>query len=36
MPPDGFSYPKGTAKKFMRSDIEQAVTRDFARDAALI
>jgi hypothetical protein len=29
MPPDGFSYTKGTPKKFTRSDLEGAVTREF-------
>jgi hypothetical protein len=32
MPPDGFSYTKGTPKKFMRSDLEGAVTREFCAE----
>ena len=32
MPPDGFSYTKGTPKKFMRSDLESAVTREFCAE----
>ena len=29
MPPDGFSYAKGTPKQFTRTDIQRAVTREF-------
>jgi hypothetical protein len=29
MPPAGFSYVKGEAKQFFRSDLENAVTREF-------
>jgi hypothetical protein len=29
MPPDGFCYTKGTPRTFSRSDIENAVTREF-------
>jgi hypothetical protein len=29
MPPDGFSYTKGTPKKFARSDLARAVTWEF-------
>jgi hypothetical protein len=29
MPPEGFSYTKGTPKQFTRSDLERAVTREF-------
>ena len=29
MPPDGFAYTKGTPKQFSRSDLENAVTREF-------
>jgi hypothetical protein len=32
MPPDGFSYTKGTPKKFMRSDLQGAVTREFCAE----
>ena len=32
MPPDGFSYVKGDAKRFTRSDIEGAVTREFCAE----
>jgi hypothetical protein len=32
MPPDGFSYIKGTPKQFTRSDIEGAVTREFCAE----
>ena len=32
MPIAGFSYTKGTPKKFSRSDLEQAVTREFCAD----
>jgi hypothetical protein len=32
MPPDGFSYTKGTPKQFTRSDLEQAVTREFCAE----
>jgi hypothetical protein len=32
MPPDGFSYTKGTPKKFTRSDLEGAVTREFCAE----
>jgi hypothetical protein len=29
MPPDGFAYSKGKPKQFTRSDLENAVTREF-------
>jgi len=29
MPPDGFSYTKGTPKQFARNDLERPVTREF-------
>lgn len=32
MPADGFSYTKGAPKKFTRSDLEQAVTREFCAE----
>jgi hypothetical protein len=32
MPPDGFSYTKGTPKKFSRRDLEGAVTREFCAE----
>jgi hypothetical protein len=32
MPLTGFSYTKGTPKKFMRSDLEHAVTREFCAE----
>jgi hypothetical protein len=32
MPLDGFSYTKGTPKKFKRSDLEGAVTREFCAE----
>jgi hypothetical protein len=32
MPPDGFSYTKGTPKQFTRSDLENAVTREFCAE----
>ena len=32
MPLDGFSYTKGTPKKFKRTDIEGAVTREFCAE----
>ena len=32
MPPDGFSYTKGTPKQFTRSDLEHAVTREFCAE----
>jgi hypothetical protein len=32
MPLDGFSYTKGTPKKFKRSDLEHAVTREFCAE----
>jgi hypothetical protein len=32
MPPDGFSYTKGAPKKFTRSDLEGAVTREFCAE----
>jgi hypothetical protein len=32
MPPDGFSYTRGTPKKFTRSDLEGAVTREFCAE----
>lgn len=32
MPPDGFRYTKGAPKQFARSDLENAVTREFCPD----
>jgi len=32
MPPDGFSFTKGTPKQFARSDLEGAVTREFCAE----
>ena len=32
MPPDGFSYTKGTPKQFSRSDLESPVTREFCAE----
>jgi hypothetical protein len=32
MPADGFTYTKGAAKQFTRSDLERPVTRDFCPD----
>jgi hypothetical protein len=32
MPPDGFRYTKGMPKKFTRSDLERAVTREFCAE----
>lgn len=32
MPADGFSYTKGSAKQFTRSDLERAVTREFCAE----
>ena len=32
MPPDGFSYTKGTPRQFTRNDIESAVTREFCAE----
>jgi hypothetical protein len=32
MPLDGFSYTRGTPKKFTRSDLEGAVTREFCAE----
>ena len=32
MPPDGFHYTKGTPKQFARSDLENAVTREFCAE----
>jgi hypothetical protein len=32
MPPEGFRYSKGAPKKFTRSDLERAVTREFCAD----
>jgi hypothetical protein len=32
MPPDGFNYTKGTPKKYMREDLEGAVTREFCAE----
>lgn len=32
MPRDGFSYTKGTPKQFTRSDLENAVTREFCAE----
>ena len=36
MPPEGFSYTKGTPKQFTRSDLNRAVTREFVPNAARI
>jgi hypothetical protein len=32
MPADGFTYTKGTPKGFTRSDLDQAVTREFCAE----
>jgi len=32
MPPEGFSYTKGSPKQFTRSDLDRAVTRDFCAE----
>jgi hypothetical protein len=32
MPPDGFSYTRGAPKRFARSDLERAVTREFCAE----
>jgi hypothetical protein len=32
MPPDGFSYTRGAPKRFARSDLEQAVMREFCAE----
>ena len=32
MPSDGFRYTKGTPKKFTRTDLERAVTREFCAE----
>jgi hypothetical protein len=32
MPPNGFSYTKGAPKQFARSDLENAVTREFCAE----
>ena len=32
MPADGFSYTKGSPKRFTRSDLERAVTREFCAE----
>jgi hypothetical protein len=32
MPPEGFSYTKGTPKQFSRSDLDSAVTREFCAE----
>jgi hypothetical protein len=32
MPPDGFTYNKGAPKTFTRSDLENAVTREFCAE----
>jgi hypothetical protein len=32
MPRDGFSYTKGTPRQFTRSDLENAVTREFCAE----
>ena len=32
MPPEGFRYSKGAPKKFTRSDLAHAVTREFCAD----
>ncbi len=32
MPPDGFAYTKGTPKRFARTDLEGAVTREFCAE----
>src|SRR5262249_39653747 len=32
MPPEGFSYTKGTPKQFTRSDLDRALTREFCAE----
>jgi hypothetical protein len=32
MPPDGFSYTRGTPKQFSRNDLESPVTREFCAE----
>jgi hypothetical protein len=32
MPPEGFAYTKGTPKRFQRSDLDNAVTREFCAE----
>ena len=32
MPPEGFSYTKGTPKQFSRKDLDSAVTREFCAE----
>ena len=32
MPPDGFRYTQGAPKQFARSDLENAVTREFCAE----
>ena len=32
MPPEGFSYVRGAPKQFLRSDVDNAVTREFCAD----
>jgi len=32
MPPEGFRYTKGTPRQFTRSDLDNAVTREFCPD----
>jgi hypothetical protein len=32
MPPNGFSYAKGTPRQFTRGDLENAVTREFCAE----
>src|SRR3979490_3392156 len=32
MPPDGFKYTKGAPKQFRRTDLENAVTREFCAE----
>lgn len=32
MPPDGFRYTRGEPRQFMRSDLENAVTREFCAE----
>ena len=35
VPVDGFSYTKGTPKKFSRSDLEKPVTREFCGECGM-
>jgi hypothetical protein len=36
MPPDGFSYTKGTPRQFARCDLERPVTREFCADCGTL